>query len=311
MTSTPADGRKTSAGHSHPAIGAGMAFMVGGMVFAPMMDVVAKYLAATLPTIEVAFGRFVAQMVVVLIVAVALGRLRELVPPRLGHHFARGAFLAMSSILFFTGLKVMPITDALAIAFVEPMILTALSVPLFGEKVGWRRWTACAVGFLGSLIIVRPSFQIFGWAALFPLGSACSFALYHVMTRVLAGSGTMIGAQFVTGLSGTLFIGVVLAITSTLGIANQVAIVPGGFELMLLLGMGVLSFVSHGFILMAFERAPVTVLAPFGYLEIVVGSIAGYLIFHDVPAWTTWIGIALIVGSGLYIVHRERVRKAA
>lgn len=292
-------------------VGAGMAFMVGGMVFAPMMDVVAKVLTATLPTIEITFGRFVAQMVVVLVAATVLGRWRDLIPPRLGLHMLRGFSLACCSLLFFTGLKVLPITDALAIAFVEPVILTALSAMFLGEKVGWRRWTACVVGFVGSLVIVRPSFQVFGPAALLPLGSACLFALYHVLTRILSGDGSVLAAQFATGLAGTVLIAPVLAATSALGVADQVAVVPEGWQIGLLLSIGVLSFVSHGLIINAFERAPAAVLAPFGYLEIVVGSLAGYLLFHEVPSWTTWVGIALIVGSGLYIVHRERLRAAA
>ena len=289
----------------------GISIMTLAMLIVPSMDVLAKLLTAEMPALEVAFGRFVGQLLAAVVVAVVLGEGRRLIPPKLGGHLLRSLFLAATSLMFFSALATMPLTDALAIAFAEPMILTAVSPWLLGETVGWRRWAACGVGFLGTLMIIRPSFEAFGATAFLPLGAAFTFAGYHVMTRRLAGEGSLVAVQFVTGLVGTLALGLALAAVSTAGLLAQPPVVPSGLSLVWFLGIGVLSFVTHGMIVRAFEFAPAAVLAPFGYLEIVSATILGYLVFGDFPDGPTWGGIALIMASGLYIVHRERLKGRA
>ncbi len=285
----------------------GIGIMTVAMLIVPTMDVLAKLLTAEMPALEVAFGRFVGQLVAAVLVGSALGEGRRLVPPKLLGHVLRSLFLAATSLMFFSALATMPLTDALAIAFAEPMILTAASPWLLGETVGWRRWAACGVGFLGTLMIIRPSFEQFGATALLPLGAAFTFAGYHVMTRRLAGEGSLVAVQFVTGVVGTVALGVVLAATAAAGLLSRPPVMPQGASWVWFLGIGALSFLTHGMIVRAFEFAPAAVLAPFGYLEIVSATILGFLVFGDFPDGPTWVGIAVIVGSGLYIVHRERV----
>ena len=285
----------------------GIGIMTVAMLIVPAMDVLAKLLTAEMPALEVAFGRFVGQLLAASVAGVLLGEGRRLVPPKLLGHVLRSLFLAATSLMFFSALATMPLTDALAIAFAEPMILTAVSPILLGETVGPRRWAACAVGFLGTLMIIRPSFEQFGAAALLPLGSACTFAGYHVMTRRLAGAGSLVAVQFVTGLVGTVALGIVLTGAALTGLLGQPVVVPTGLSWVWFLGIGVLSFLTHGMIVRAFELAPAAVLAPFGYLEIVSATILGFLMFGDFPEGPTWVGIAVIVASGLYIVHRERL----
>lgn len=286
----------------------GIAIMTAAMLIVPSMDAMAKLLGRDMPGPEVAFARFVGQMIVSGLVGLAIGEGRRLIPPQPAGHVLRGLFLAATSLMFFTALTIMPLTDALAIAFAEPMILTAVSPWLLGETVGPRRWAACGVGFLGTLIIIRPSFQHFGTAALLPLGAAFTFAGYHVMTRRLSGQGSLISVQFTTGLVGSVALGLGVAVAAANGLLDRPVVAPQGWGWALFAAIGVMSFVTHGMIVKAFEHAPAAVLAPFGYLEIVSATALGWLVFGDFPDRPTWVGIALIVASGLYIVHRERVR---
>lgn len=286
----------------------GMGLMTLAMIVVPGMDVLGKIMGETMPPLQVAFGRMLTQMLLAAAVAVVMGAGRDLIPPRLGVHLLRGVCLGAATLLFFTALTAMPLTDALAIFFVQPMILTALSAVFLGEKVGWRRWSACLVGFLGALVVVKPSWAVFGVHALMPLGTACLFSCYLLITRILSGSGTLMATQFVTGLGGTLLLGAALLATTVLGIEGAVARMPVGIEWPMFLGIGLISLVTHGLVVKAFESAPAAVLAPLNYLEIISATTLGWLVFGDFPQGTTWLGLALIVGSGLYIVHRERVR---
>jgi drug/metabolite transporter (DMT)-like permease len=296
---------------SPASIGRGIAIMTAAMLIVPGMDAMAKVLGRDMPGPEVALARFVGQMLVSGLVGLAVGEGRRLIPPQPLGHMVRGLFLAATSLLFFTALTTMPLTDALAIAFAEPMILTAVSPWLLGETVGPRRWAACCVGFIGTLIIIRPSFQQFGTAALLPLGAAFTFAGYHVMTRRLSGQGSLIAVQFATGLVGSVALGIGVGFAGWAGWLDRPVVMPQGWAWAIFAGIGVMSFVTHGMIVKAFEYAPAAVLAPFGYLEIVSATALGYLVFGDFPDRPTWFGIALIVASGLYIVHRERLRGRA
>ena len=209
----------------------GITIMTMAMLIVPSMDVLAKLLTRMMPALEVAFGRFVGQLVASIVVAIVVREGRRLIPPRLLGNMLRGLFLAATSVMFFSALATMPLTDALAIAFAEPMILTAVSPWLLGETVGWRRWAACGVGFLGTLMIIRPSFEQFGLTALLPLGAAFTFAGYHVMTRKLSGQGSLVAIQFVTGLVGTVALGLVLLTVSHLGLLSSPAVAPVGARL--------------------------------------------------------------------------------
>ncbi|MEJ1156836.1 DMT family transporter [Prosthecomicrobium sp. N25] len=288
----------------------GMGLMTAAMVIVPAMDILAKLLAQRLPPLEVAFGRMLVQMLLALAFAAATGALRTLLPPRFGVHLMRGFCLAGATLLFFTALRVMPLTDALAVFFVQPMILTALSALVLKERVDRRRWLACAVGFLGALVIVRPSWQVFGIHALMPLGTACLFSGYLLITRILAGTGTLMATQFVTGLGGTLLLGAALAVATLLGLEGAAARMPAGSDWLMFLGIGLISLVTHGLVVKAFESAPAAVLAPLNYLEIISATTLGFLVFGDFPDGPTWAGIVLIVGSGLAIVRREAGKAA-
>jgi drug/metabolite transporter (DMT)-like permease len=286
----------------------GLMVITVAMLIVPCGDVLAKLLTSVMSGAEVAFGRFLAQLVATGLFGIAIGEGRRLIPPSFAGHVLRSLFLAATALLFFSALAVMPLTDALAIAFVEPMILTALSALLLGETVDRRQWAACGVGFLGTLMIIRPSFQVFGVSALLPLASAFTFAGYHLMTRRLSGEGSLVAQQFATGLVGTVSLGLALIVGHAVGFGVGTLVWPGPREWGVFAMLGVLSFGCHAMVIRAFSLAPAAVLAPFGYLEIVSATALGYLVFGDFPALPTWAGIALIVGSGVYIAHQEAGR---
>lgn len=286
----------------------GIALMVVAMLFVPTLDAIAKLLTSTLPPVEIGFGRFVAQVILAFALAVGFGRINELrLPPQLGGHILRGLFMAGTNFFFITSLSYMPLTDALAIAFLEPLLLTAASPILLGETIGWRRWTAAAIGFCGSLLVIQPSFAKVGWVVLYPLGSAVCFAAYHVMTRKVAGAGTVLTAQWTSGLSGGAALGLVLIVGGATGTESITPQLPTLLELAAIAALGLIGYAAHALILRAFALAPAGVLAPFGYLEVVTATLLGYAIWGDLPGLMTWAGIALIVGAGIYSAHREVV----
>ncbi|MCA1244642.1 DMT family transporter [Stappia stellulata] len=283
----------------------GIALMSFAMLMVPLMDTVAKYLTASLPPLQITLGRFGFQMLFAFLTAAIGPGLATLKAPRLWPHLLRGFFLSGASACFFTALKTMPIADAIAIFFVEPMILTVLSALLLRESVGPRRWSAVFVGLIGAMIIIRPGFTEFGPTALLPLAAAFLFALYLVITRRLSGEGSMLSVQFSAGMGGAILLGALTVGGTMAGIEDATPVMPDLPSWGLLAIVGAISFFAHGLIVKAFAAAPASVLAPFNYLEIVSATLFGYLVFGDFPDGPTWFGIALIVGSGIYIAHRE------
>lgn len=285
----------------------GIGLMVAFAVTAPILDMFAKFAAAEATPPQIAFARFATQSVLMGAALWGMGRLT--IPPRAewGVHAGRGALLAAATTFFFLALGGMPMAEAIAIFFVEPLILTLLSGPLLGERVGWRRYLACAVGFGGALLVIRPSSAAFGWLSAAPLAAALCFALYLALTRRHALRLDPIAMQFWSGVAGAAFIGALIAAGHVAG-SDFLRAAPVGREtLLMMLGVGAFATLSHFFIAAAFARAPASVLAPFQYLEIIAATLAGYLAFGDFPGPTTWAGVAVIVGSGLVVFHRERV----
>ena len=285
---------------------AGIGLMTVAMVVVPLMDAIAKYLGQSLPALEVAVARFVFQPVAAVLAALVVRQRLTLLPRPFLRHALRGAALAGATLCWFTAVQRMPLADGLAIFFIEPMVLTGMSALVLGEKVGPRRWIAVAVGFLGALVIIRPGWSLFGVHALLPAVSAIFFAVYLILTRSLAGTTSTLSMMASAGLTGAAVTSLALLGTSAAGIPGWTASVPTLLQWPLLASVGFISFVSHVLVVMALARAPAAVLAPLNYIEIVSATALGFLMFGDFPAPLTWIGIALIVGSGLYIAHRER-----
>jgi S-adenosylmethionine uptake transporter len=282
-----------------------MTLMVIAMLMLPSIDAIAKYLADTVGAGQVTWCRFFFQTLLMLPLAL---RVRDnLNMPNLWVHAARGALLAIATCLFFFALKVLPIADAISIFFVEPLLLTALSAVFLGEKVGWRRVSAVAIGLCGSALVIQPNFSSVGTTAFLPLGTAACFAVYLLLTRKYAGSEDPATMQFFAGVFGCAVVSVILLVGEQLEIPGMRPMAPTLSEWGWLFALGAIATLGHLLVVQAFALANASLLAPFQYLELVSATILGYLLFADFPDTGTWIGVVIIVASGLYVFHRERV----
>ena len=282
----------------------GVLLMVLGMLLLPGIDAIAKGLSGSVSPGQVAWSRFFFQSLILLPFALRFGGLR--VGRKLWVHAARGFLIALATLLFFASLGELPLADAISIFFVEPFILTLLSALLLGERIGWRRLLAVGVGFCGALIVIRPSYAVFGPTALLPIGAALSFAFYVVLTRMLVREGSAVAMQFYAGIFGMLTMTVALGVGFEAGVAALVPRWPSAGEWMLLALLGVIATGGHMLVVLAIRRVGASMVAPFQYLEIITATLLGLVFFGDFPDATTWLGVAVIIASGLFVFFRER-----
>jgi drug/metabolite transporter (DMT)-like permease len=282
----------------------GVLIFVAAWLIIPLMDVSAKALgAAGIPVIEVVWARFLFNSLLVLPVlylrqpGVFKGREAFYRPKKPSWQIIRVVTLISATAFFFTALKSLPLAEALAIYFVYPFIVTALATVMLGEKIGLRRWLAVGVGFLGSMIIVRPGFETLPAGTYYLFAGALSFAIYNIYTRKLtaiAGTGEIMGFQSLFGaLIMTAFV-------------PFVWVTPDLWAAGLFMVMGLVSAVGHGLLIRAYHYASASLLAPFSYIEIVSATILGFIFFGNFPDRFTWAGVAVIVSAGIYISLRER-----
>lgn len=288
----------------------GMILMVGAMLILPMMDGIAKLLSTQYDVSpgQITLGRFVVQAALLGPIILVFFGARALIPKYVWVNLARGAMMACAVLMFFVTLRYMPIADAIAVFFVEPFILTILSIFLLGEKVGWRRIAAVIVGFGGALLIVQPSYELFGPVSLLPLGTALLFALYLITTRKFAADDDPLAMQLVSGIGGAVTLLAIGLIGNHFSIEDIAT--PGlpefGVRWLLIFTIGALAAIGHLVVVYAFRLASASILAPFQYVEIVGATVLGYWLFGDFPDALKWVGIFIIIGSGLYIFFRER-----
>ena len=279
----------------------GIALILLSTIFLGTSDVTSKYLSATLPSIEIAWIRFLVFMLIMVPAMVPGSPLFALPTNRLGLHLMRGAALLGSSLLFISGLRFLPIAEASATGFISPLFVTALSIVFLGESVGVRRWLATAVGLLGVLIILRPGSSAFHPAAVFPLVSAFCWALTLIMTRMLSGKERAITTMTYSSIAG-------FAILCAL--VPLVWVAPTWHDVLFGILIGVSSTAGQWIVVLAFRYADASVLAPFSYTQLLWVSVLGFLVFGEVPDVWTVTGAAFVVASGLYTAHRERVRRS-
>ena len=287
----------------------GMLIMAGAMVILPTMDAIAKYMAAfeAMSPGQVTFYRFFFQLVCTLPLLLLGGTALKTKRPWM--NLLRGVLHGAASLLFFVAVKYMPLADVFAIYFVEPFMLACLSALFLGDKVGWRRWLAIIVGFGGAMIVIQPSFEIFGLKALLPVFCAFLYAVYLFMNRAIGEADSPLAMQTMAGIGGTIFMTGALWIGSSAGVNDFVPSLPASWlGLALLLILGSISGYAHMLVVRAFRLAPISLLAPFQYFEIISATVLGYALFGDFPNVSKWIGIAIIVGSGLFIIWREQVQ---
>ncbi len=286
----------TGAGR-HPHM-IGILLMLTALILINCSDAVAKLTIEQVPVFQVALFQAAAMIGAVPFISRTTNLARLVKTRRPGLQLVRSCCQFASAICFFSGLGLLPLVDVIAIIMLGPLVVTALAALVLKEKVGPRRWLACAFGLAGALIMIRPTFDGgMGWPALLPLGAVCFFSVYAVITRLLApheGTGTMMFWGAIVGF-------VVLVVSSPFYWQGPTPVIWLG-----LVVVAVLSASSNGFTIRAYAHAPASLLAPFAYVEIIGGTILGYLIWRDFPDAITWLGIAIIVGSGLYVWHRER-----
>lgn len=289
-------------------VAAGLGIMAAAMLVVPVIDAIAKIMSADMSPLQISWSRFAITLVVLLpFVAIRDGR-GALRPPHFRLHMLRGAGIAGATAFFFGALASMPMADVAAIFFVEPLILTVFSAVFLGERIGWRRVTAVAVGFLGAMVIIRPSFADVGVTALLPVGAAVCFAGYMTLTKMLAGTTDPWTMQTLSGISGTVLLGALLLVAQGGGAVEMV--MPDARQAGLLAVIAAVAIGCHTAIIFALQRVDAGLVAPLQYLEIIGAVGYGYLFFGDFPDAVTWLGIALIVGSGIFVFHRERVATA-
>ncbi|AYD01548.1 valine--tRNA ligase [Neorhizobium sp. NCHU2750] len=280
--------------------------MILAMLLAPLMDVFSKLATDTASPMMITTARFVLQGLCMTPFVLGSGAWRRFSWRMSFYHAIRAAVVALSMICFVATLAVMPVADAVAIFFIEPIILTVLSSIFLKETIGWRRYTACAVGFIGAMIVIRPSFQEIGAIALLPVVTAFCIAIFAMMTRALSQREDPWTMQFQMALWGVPICAVLLIAGHEAEIDFLAPSLPDVTTLTWLLGVGIFATLSGLFSVYAYRAAPASVLAPIQYFEIVSATLFGWLVFDDFPDPIKWLGISIIIGSGLYIIWRER-----
>ncbi len=262
------------------------------------MDALVKWVAARHPVGQIIFFRNVFAFIPIMLFLPSAGGLVALRTRRPGAHFLRALAGIGAMVCVFGAFSLMPLADAVAILQAGPIFLTALSVPLLGERVGIRRWSAVAVGFAGVLVMTRPGAGVFDLAALLAVGGAMLYALAMISIRRLSATERPLTIVFYFTLCA--------AIAGSLSLPFQ-WVTPAPLDLAFLISIGLIGGFAQFAMTQAFRLAPVATIAPYEYAALVFAMMFGYLIWGDVPDAWLLIGAAIVVASGLYILHRETV----
>jgi drug/metabolite transporter (DMT)-like permease len=279
----------------------GVLFMCAGTSLFPFMNAAVKLLAANYPIAQIVWARFTGHLIIMLIVFLphrgwALIRTRR---PAL--QIGRSILMLVSNLVFVMAVGRVPLATASTIGFTSPLIVTALSVPLLHESVGWRRWSAVLIGFAGALLVIRPGTGLHDPAVLLLLFSSLAYALYQIATRRVSRYDDAATGIIFAALLGSLAMSVVLPF---------VFVMPRTlFDGLMFCCLGLFGGVGHYLIIRAFQYGPAAAMAPLGYIELVGTATLGYLIFGNFPDAWTWTGAIVIIASGLYIAFRERQRR--
>jgi drug/metabolite transporter (DMT)-like permease len=272
--------------------------MAFAMAVIPMIDVFAKFLGQQgMPIPQLVWARFFFGALFTLPFAWSVERDSIFRPSHPIHLTVRAGLLILGTCFFFAGLKFLPIADTLAIYFVSPILVTALSPLILKEKVGVHRWACVVVGFVGVLIIIRPGFQAFNIGMLFALGAGCCSALYLLLTRHLSASVNAMVMTFQTSAIGALALTFAMPVLWT---------PPDPRQWLMLIGIGFFAIVGHYFITRAYDMGEASLISPLGYLEMVTAVLLGWYFFGNFPDSWTLLGVSLLIACAIYISIRER-----
>ena len=267
-------------------------------VMLPIMDGFAKYLSADLPVLQITWARYFFTVVFTFPVMFFFFR-KSLVwtdKPKL--QFIRGLILLIANICFFYAISVISLAKALTLAFVAPLIVPAFSPIFLGEKVGFRRWSAVIIGFIGSLVVIRPGFVEINLASIAALGTGIMYGFYLIITRKLSTSDNPLLTLLLTGVVGAIIISIVMPF---------VWVAPNLSQWSMMAAIGIFACVGHLFLILSLKYADASKLAPFSYFEIITNIIIGFYFFNDFPDNWTFLGLFIIILSGIYISRRENL----
>lgn len=294
----------------------GISSAIGAAVCFSVNDMGVKFLSGDYPLHEVILLRASIGMIVLLAVLVPLqGGTSNLRTRRLAMHILRGLCVVFANMMFFLGLAAMPLADAAAIFFVSPLIITAFSVIFLGEKVGPRRWLAVGIGMLGVIVVMRPGSSAFQIASLLPLAAAVGYAFLHILTRRIGDTESALAMTFYIQLT---FIVVSGAIGLGFGDGRLAGsgdpslefllrewVMPARKDIWVLIMIGCASTFGGFLISQAYRLCEAGLAAPFEYIALPLAIFWGFIIFGEWPDKMTWIGVAMIIAGGLYMVWRE------
>jgi drug/metabolite transporter (DMT)-like permease len=280
---------------------AGILWMLATMFCFISLDAIMKYLMESYSLLQVTWGRFFFATIIAIIVCGR--RLPTLaISQSPGLQAVRSVLLMTTTGLFNAGIRTVPLAAATTIMFLSPILITVLSIPLLNEKVGLRRWIGVLVGFIGAIIVVRPwdsNLGGLGIGVLFLLAAALTNANYQLVTRMVRNDEQLTSLLY-TAAAGAIATSFVVPWFWTW---------PDAMGWALLVGSGLMGGIGHLCLIKALQQAPASVVAPFSYSSLIWATLFGLAIWGEWPDEWTWAGAALIIGSGLYIFHRERVRR--
>lgn len=280
----------------------GILYMCAAVALFPFLNASVKYLSQDYATAQIVWARYLGHflfMVALFMPRRGLSLFRTQAPKS---QIVRSILLLCSTALYFFSLNFLPLTTAASISFTAPFVITALSVPLLGEQVGVRRWTAVLIGFLGMLLIIRPGSDVAHWAAWLVVGSSSCYALYTILTRRMATHGD----DAATTITYTAVVGAI--VTSFVGPFYWVS--PDNWlDWVLFAAMGFFGGLGHLFVVKSVQWAQASIVAPLGYGQLVGATLLGYFVFHQFPDLMSWAGIAVIIACGIYIAYREGVKR--
>jgi len=296
--------------NDHQSNQSGLIIMILAMLLVPSVDVLAKILTQSLSPVQVSFIRTLLQTLLILLI---LGRssagLKSLsgLTSELKLRLGFAGILITSAITFMMwSLKELPVANAIALFFIEPLLLMVLSGLILKERTPWVRYLAAIVGLIGALVVIRPNWQLYGFSALLPMLAALCYALHFIVIRKCRDRLQPLQIQAGTGIAGILFLSILLI----LGSQNEEAVMQwytlDSTHLPLLALLGAVSAASYLMINVAFHRSAASTLAPFQYLEIVSATLLGFLVFSEYPDSLTLVGTGIILGAGLFVIAHEQ-----
>ena len=265
-------------------------------IMLPVMDGFAKYLSADLPVLQITWARYFFTIVFTFPIMFFFYNNQLVWTDKPKLQFLRGIILLCANICFFYAISIISLAKALTLAFIAPLIVTAFSPLLLGEKVGLRRWAAVIIGFIGSLVVIRPGFVELNFASFAALGTGVMYGFYLIITRKLSTSDNPLLTLLLTGLVGALIISCVMPFIWVKPTINQWSMMAG---------IGVFACIGHLFLILSLKYADASKLAPFSYFEIITNIIIGYYFFNNFPDNWTFLGLFIIIMSGVYISRRE------